>query len=77
MVDLSEEVMSLREDLLRAQEEVEADQEALAYIVDVNTLSRDDAEKLLIDCVNSKQFVKAVVAMRNLRWARESMYLYF
>ena len=67
VVDLSEEVMSLRADLRRAQEELEADQEALSYIVDVNTLSRNDAEKLLIDSITSSQFVKAVVAMRNFR----------
>ena len=67
IVDLSVEVMTLRSELQQSQHEVEQDQDSLSF-VDVNALSRDDAERLLIDCMKSNQFVKAVVAMRNLRY---------
>ena len=35
--------------------------------VDVHDLSRDAAERLLVDCLTSKQFSRALHFMKNLR----------
>ena len=41
---------------------------AAAPDVDVHDLSRDAAERLLVDCLTSKQFSRALHLMKNLRY---------
>ena len=36
--------------------------------IDVHDLSRDAAERLLVDCLTSKQFSRALHLMKNLRY---------
>ncbi len=42
--------------------------------VDVSELSRDAAERLLVDCLTSAQFPRALTLMKNLRYQLPSFF---
>ena len=72
--DLSQEVGELREELQRIQVDQQTGSgqsqstASAAPDVDVHDLSRDAAERLLVDCLTSKQFSRALHLMKNLRY---------
>ena len=67
-MDLSRTVFELKDDLMKAKAEFEQDQDLSPFQLDTSTMSRDDAEKVIMGCLNGKGYTKAVHYMRNLRY---------
>ena len=69
VVDLSDDVIHLKNELERvtARELTEAEG-SQPVAIDTNTMSEEEAKKLLMDMLMEQQFARALVYMRKLRY---------
>ena len=68
-MDISKDMTVLKQDLLQAQGELESgDCETSAARLDQTSMSRQDAENLIMECVNSRQYTMVLQLNKNLRY---------
>lgn len=67
ITDLSAEMVALKTELERAVNEIEQDIDGAVEVLDVNSFERAEAEKLIIDLLDSGSLTRTVQSFRELR----------